>query len=127
MEALEPSIEAIGGEGTEDDESMSGQSALFPEATGASRGLLELWGAVLLQAIEDYRRKGAGFDVAVNGIRLRGWYYDREIRRDKRRAEEWFKSDNEDVGSFRWICDILKLEPGRVWARIKERDFALTQ
>ncbi|MGC8490798.1 MAG: hypothetical protein ACP5SH_03570 [Syntrophobacteraceae bacterium] len=114
-------LEAGGGE------NRSGKPSPYFGAEGDSDGVLELWGAVLLQAIEDYQRKGAGFDMAVNGIRLRGWYYDREIRRDKRRAEEWFKSNKEDMGSFRWICDLLKLDPGRVWARIKEKDFVLTQ
>jgi hypothetical protein len=89
-------------------------------------GELELWGAVLLQAIEDYHRKGAGYEVAVNGIRLRGWYYDKEMRRDKRRAESWFKSKSGEVGGFLWICDILELNPDRVWARIREKNFALT-
>ncbi|MDR3570188.1 MAG: hypothetical protein P4L43_19350 [Syntrophobacteraceae bacterium] len=94
--------------------------------TDAISGELALWGAVLLQAIEDYRRKGAGYEVSVNGIRLRGWYYDREIRSDKRRAEAWFKSQSEDMGSYLWICDLLQLDPERVWARIREKDFALT-
>ncbi len=90
-------------------------------------GELELWGAVLLQAIEDYHRKGAGYELAVNGIKLRGWYYDKEIRRDKRRAETWFKSKTREVGGFLWICDILELDPDRLWARIREKNFALTQ
>ncbi len=93
--------------------------------TDLIRGELELWGAVLLQAIEDYRRRGAGYEVAVNGMRLRGSYYDREIRRDERRAEEWFKAKDEDLGSFLWICDLLRLDPKRVWARIREKDFVL--
>jgi hypothetical protein len=89
-------------------------------------GELGLWSAVLLQAIEDYRRKGTGYEVAVNGLKLRGWYYDREMRRDRRRAEQWFKSQNQNVGSYLWICDILQLDPDRVWARIREKNFALT-
>lgn len=95
-------------------------------ASDAVRGELELWGAVLLQAIEDFHRKGSGYEIAVNGIRLRGWYYDREIRRDKRMAEAWFKSKSVDPGSYLWICDLLGLEPERVWARIRQRGFALT-
>ncbi len=156
MGAVKLSIEASGREGTEGRGNRTGESFVFPlrsraqaaagfqiiphpsggsksvdfepaEATDASSGELELWGAVLLQAIEDYHRKGAGYEVAVNGIRLRGWYYDKEVRRDKRRAETWFKSKSEDVGSFLWICDLLKLDPDRVWARIREKNFALTQ
>ncbi len=95
-------------------------------ASDAIRGELELWGAVLLQAIEDYHRKGSGYEVAVNGIRLRGWYYDREIRGDKRRAEAWFKSKSLELGSYLWICDLLGLDPERVWARIRQRGFVLT-
>jgi hypothetical protein len=86
---------------------------------------LGLWSAVLLQAIEDYHRKGTGYEVAVNGFKLRGWYYDREMRRDRRRAEGWFKSKNQDVGSFLWICDILQLNPDRVWEKIREKNFKL--
>lgn len=152
MKALKHTIEAGGEEATQGGENRTGQfspgrapaaagfqkiprpaglrrAGVFEHsgATGATRGVLELWAAVLLQAIEDYHRKGSGYEVALNGIRLRGWYYDREMRRDKRRAEAWFKSTSEEVGSFLWICDILKLDPSRVWARIKERDFALTQ
>lgn len=127
MKAVELSIEASGKEGAQGGENRTGQYPVFPGATDATRGDLELWAAVLLQAIEDYHRKGAGFELAVNGFRLRGWYYDREIRRDKRRAEAWFKSKCEDVGSFLWICDILKLDPGRVWARTRERNFVLTR
>ncbi|MGC9196292.1 MAG: hypothetical protein ACP5IL_12675 [Syntrophobacteraceae bacterium] len=95
-------------------------------AAAETDGELGLWSAVLLQAIEDYHRKGAGYEVAVNGIKLRGWYYDREMRRDRRRAEGWFKSTNQSVGSFLWICDMLQLDPDRVWARIREKNFALT-
>lgn len=126
MNALHCSIRTSGEKEAGGGETRSGQPVVFCGAEGDSDGVLELWGAVLLQAIEDYQRKGAGFDMAVNGIRLRGWYYDREIRRDRRRAEEWFKSNREDMGSFRWICDLLKLDPDRVWARIKQKDFVLT-
>ena len=98
------------------------ESAGDPDAVS---GDLELWGAVLLQAIEDYRRKGAGYEVSINGIRLRGWYHDKEIRREKRRAEEWFKSEDADMGSYLWICDLLHLDPDRVRARIREKNFCL--
>ena len=122
------------------DAPQEGVSKVMPRFTGgpgcvdldcagdaeAISGELALWGAVLLQAIEDYRRKGAGYEVAVNGIKLRGWYYDREIGCDKRRAEAWFRSKSEDLGSYRWICDLLQLDPERVWARIREKDFALS-
>ena len=91
----------------------------------AISGELELWGAVLFQAIDDYRRKGSAFEIPVNGIKLRGWYYDREIRADKRRAEAWLKSTGRGVGSYLWICDLLGIDPSSVWARIREPNFVL--
>ncbi len=94
--------------------------------TSPIRGELELWGAVLLQAIEDLRRKGSGYEVAVNGVRVRGWYFNQELRREKRKAQDWFKSKIVEVGSYLWICDLLGLDPERVWDRIRQPGFILT-
>ena len=50
-----------------------------------------LWFSVFKTAIEDYR--------GVHG----------SILREDARA--WLTSDDEDVGSFNWICSVLNVEP----------------
>jgi hypothetical protein len=51
-----------------------------------------LWAAVLERAIEDAVRGG-------------NYWIDRE------NAKTWFLSDDRDVGSFLWVCDIVNLDP----------------
>jgi hypothetical protein len=57
----------------------------FPVAESCRR----LWVAVLEQAIDDLER---------------GYVY-------AGRAQAWFESDNEGVGSFLWICRMLNIDP----------------
>lgn len=97
------------------------------EAMDGNHGLFDLWGAVLLQAIEDFHRKGPGFEIVMNGIRLHGLADSAETRRNKRNADAWFKSSREDVGSFIWICDLFKLDADRVRVKIKNKNFKLTR
>ena len=33
-------------------------------------------------------------------------------------AVEWIMADEEEVGSFRWICGVVNLDPGRVRERV---------
>ena len=63
-----------------------------------------LWAGVLIQAIKDL----AGYGRV---------YKQRERVRVQYHARVWFTSDSRDVGSFRWICDELELEPS--WIRRK--------
>lgn len=36
----------------------------------------------------------------------------------ERDAEDWFDSDDEYVGSFQWVCDILAIKPAELRKRI---------
>lgn len=38
----------------------------------------------------------------------------------KYRTIDWFKSDNEFIGSFLWVCDCLGLFPGRIRAALAD-------
>jgi hypothetical protein len=88
---------------------------------------LELWEAVLLQAIEDLHPKGRSFEIVMNGIEVR-WLTDSfEMRRNKRNAAAWFGSSCEDAGSFLWICGLFALDADLVRAKVKNKDFKLTR
>lgn len=50
-----------------------------------------LWSAVLKQAIKDVSKYNGEFFVE--------------------RTLSWFEDESEEVGSFRWICSILNLNP----------------
>jgi hypothetical protein len=96
------------------------------EAMHGNRGAFELWGAVLLQAIEDFHRKGRTSEIVMNGIKVRWRTNNTERRRNKRSAAAWFGSSCEDVGSFLWICDLFGLDADLVRAKVKNKDFKLT-
>jgi hypothetical protein len=89
-------------------------------------GAFELWGAVLLQAIEDFHLKGRNSEIVMNGIKVRWRTNSAEMRRNKRSAAAWFGSSCEDVGSFLWICDLFGLDADLVRAKVKNKDFKLT-
>jgi hypothetical protein len=56
-----------------------------------------LWAAVLEQAIKDAR------DETSKPLRFE--------RPDGQSAQHWFGSENDGIGSFLWICEMLDLEP----------------
>ncbi len=57
----------------------------------------KLWAAVLEQAIKDAR------DETSKTLRVE--------RADGQTAQHWFHSENDGIGSFLWICEMLDLEP----------------
>ena len=58
-----------------------------------------LWTAVLKQAIEDVVKYTGGFST--------------------KRALSWFEDENEEIGSFQWICSVLDLNPELIKMVIK--------
>jgi len=86
-----------------------------------NRGELELWGAVLLQAIEDLQLRGPVFEVVMNGIKLKSRKEGITMRRNRNNAAAWFRSSSDDVGSFLWICDLFGLDADIVRAEIKKK------
>lgn len=97
------------------------------EALDGNRGVVELWGAVLLQAIEDFHCTGQSFEIVMNGIKVRWETNGVETRRNKRDAAAWFGSSCEDAGSFLWICNLFGLDADLVRARVKNKNFRLTR
>ncbi len=97
------------------------------ETLDGNRGAFELWGAVLLQAIEDFHRKGPNSEIVMNGIKVRWRTNNTEMRRNKRSAAIWFGSSCEDVGSFLWICGLFGLDADLVRAKVKNKTFKLTR
>jgi hypothetical protein len=97
------------------------------EALDGNRGAFDLWGAVLLQAIEDLHRKGPSSEIVMNGINVRWRTNSAEMRRNKRNAAAWFGSSCEDAGSFLWICDLFGLDADLVRAKVKNNNFKLTR
>jgi hypothetical protein len=64
-----------------------------------------LWAAVLIQAVKDL----SGYALVDSS---------RDRTRVQYQARHWFSSNNCDVGSFRWICDELELEPSWIRRRL---------
>jgi hypothetical protein len=58
-----------------------------------------LWIAVLKQAIKDVEKYHGGFSTE-NSL-------------------SWFDDENEEIGSFQWICKILDLNPGSIKSLVK--------
>jgi len=56
-----------------------------------------LWAAVLKQAVRDARQRASKGDVS------------RQMMTASARA--WFESENQDIGSFLWVCAALDVEP----------------
>lgn len=67
----------------------------------------QLWAEVLRVAVADARGEG----YMPNGTRQVAAAI-RTVTRD--RAREWLTSDEQQVGSFLWICSLLELEPSAV-------------
>jgi hypothetical protein len=85
-----------------------------------------LWAAVLLQAIEDYRRKPTVLEISVNKIQFRATRNDTEQQAGKRDAALWFAERERpgvqpEVGSFLWICDELGLDADVVRAQVRAK------
>ena len=67
-----------------------------------TRSCRRLWAAVLEQAIKD-ARGGRTYHIITE------------------EARTWFRSQNEDVGSFIWICRTLDLDPSYVRGKVKQQ------
>ena len=89
---------------TTQDHDLEAQAALVGEHIDCIEQLIEdaeieackdLWLAVLEQAIKDARGTRIYYSVVEE-------------------ARDWFKSENEDPGSFLWICRLLGLDPEAV-------------
>jgi len=60
-----------------------------------------LWSAVLDRAMQDIKGIIPGSEK----------YREKKIIKE---AEDWFGSDDRDIGSFLWVCEILDLQPDKV-------------
>ncbi|MDL1957012.1 MAG: hypothetical protein LWW95_08230 [Candidatus Desulfofervidus auxilii] len=56
--------------------------------------LLRLWAAVLKRAVDDYKEALTG-NKKMTLLSLKRWFYNK----------------NNNVGTFRWICDLLNINP----------------
>ena len=93
------------------------------QAAAGNRGELELWAAVLLQAIEDFQARGPTLEIVMSGIQLKSRNDGATIRRNRNNAAAWFRSSSVDVGSFQWICELFGLDADIVWAEVKKKIF----
>ena len=64
----------------------------------------DLWLAVLEQAVKDARGT-------------------RRYHRIVKEAREWFRSEDEDPGSFLWVCRILCLDPEAVRGAVEREHY----
>lgn len=69
-----------------------------------------LWGAVLVQAVDDLTGANIGEPRYV-WPRLRHF------------ARLWFESDSYELGSLSWICDLIEVDP----ERLRRRLFAIAE
>ena len=67
-----------------------------------TRSYRRLWAAVLEQAVKD-ARGGRTYHIITE------------------EARAWFRSKNENVGSFIWVCRILDLDPCYVRAKVDQQ------
>lgn len=58
---------------------------------------IQLWRAVLIQAVNDFFGDGDPF-----------------VTPSQTAAERWFFSDDHELGSFLFVCEILDLNPGTI-------------
>jgi len=61
----------------------------------------DLWQAVLEQAVKDARGTRRYHSIV-------------------KEAREWFRSENEEPGSFLWVCRILRLDPEAVRGAVEK-------
>lgn len=69
---------------------------------------LALYEAILDQATRD----------TIHRCRCACWCGHTEAARE---AQAWIDADDDDVLSFRWVCDVLRLDPGAVRRRVAWR------
>ncbi len=74
-----------------------------------------LWGAVLVQAIEDTTAPRASF-YCGNTPKARAARIDQMVTA----ARNWFKHEDMHVGGFGWICEQLDIRPVDVRKMIKQ-------
>ena len=67
------------------------------------RPYMQLWAHVLWQAVTDLVRSPDDQPSAI------------QVREE---AAEWILCDADCVGSFRWVCDLMHLDPDKVRERI---------
>jgi hypothetical protein len=84
----------------------------------------DLWAAVLLQAILDYRHCSRPLEVSINRISYGTQRNDITLQANKRNAALWFSERERrgvqpEVGSFLWVCDVLGLDADVVRAKVK--------
>ena len=70
--------------------------------------LRKLWGAVMIQAIDDL--KGVTDWADKNSVHIKGMRY--------QSALNWFMSTNTSFGTFHWVCDLLMMDPGKIRDRL---------
>lgn len=60
----------------------------------------QLWFAVLTQSIED----ALSFSLDESTVAA---------------AKRWFRSEREDVGSFRWVCNVINIDAEAILQRVR--------
>lgn len=83
-----------------------------------------LWFAALVQAVEDATLPVAKPIIHRHGPLCRSGCKRLSFTEEhyfQRTAMGWFLHERQDVGSFRWVCSILNLEPERIIEQIKLR------
>ena len=84
---------------------------------------MQVWFAALVQAVED-----AVLEVGKPKIHRHGQYCRKNCRRKayteqhyyKRVALDWFRHERTDVGSFKWICSTLSIQPEKILGQINQ-------
>lgn len=67
--------------------------------------MVDLWSAVLQQAVDEFVYLVGRERAAANGIRT-------ELREQLAKAREWmFEDDEVRVGSYMWICTVIQADP----------------
>lgn len=76
------------------------------------RGCVSLWAEVLRLAVDDARGGGC-MPTGVTAV-------ERPVLRTRMRAQAraWLTNDDQEVGTFLWICSLLDLEPVAVRAAL---------
>lgn len=68
---------------------------------------LNLWAAVFKQGIVDYVEAIRFERIGNRGRRT-------QISDERQNAIDWFECNDDAVGSFSWLCDLFRQDPGRV-------------
>jgi hypothetical protein len=94
----------------------------MPTGPRRSRRLTEAEGAILSSEIADVIRMrsephAADACLAVWQAVINQAFADLEDQQNRKAALEWFNSEKAGVGSFRWVCDRLRLEQSQTRRR----------